>query len=108
MMGATRGRPVEYFSAPTGTVTRLVCAESGMLATDHCPNVRTQTFNEGSEPSEICRLHPGRPLERPPDAETPTETEAPPPGTAPAAAPNGATKPAGDVKPAATPNLLYR
>jgi penicillin-binding protein 1A len=76
MIGATRGQPVENFSAPTGTVTRLVCAESGMLATDHCPNVVTQTFTEGSEPREVCTRHPGRPLETPPAA-TPIETEAP-------------------------------
>jgi penicillin-binding protein 1A len=77
MIGATRGQPVENFAAPTGTVTRLVCSESGMLATDHCPNVSTQSFNEGAAPTDICTLHPGRPLEPPPDA-TPSETEAPP------------------------------
>ena len=76
MIGATRGQPVENFSAPTGTVTRLVCAETGMLATDHCPNVVTQTFTEGSEPTQVCTRHPGRALETPPSA-TPVETEAP-------------------------------
>ncbi len=63
MMGATRGTPPESFPLPAGTVTRLVCAESGMLATDACPNTTTEMFAEGSEPTEYCTTHPGRPLE---------------------------------------------
>src|SRR5262249_39719692 len=35
MIGATRGQPPEDFPVPAGSVTRLVCSESGMLATDH-------------------------------------------------------------------------
>ncbi len=80
MLGATRGRPVENFEPPTGSATRLICAESGMLATDHCPRVRTQTFNDGSQPTEACTLHPGRALDAPPEEPgVPIETEAPPP-----------------------------
>jgi hypothetical protein len=41
----------------------MVCAESGMLATDACPNTTTEIFAEGSEPSEYCTTHPGRPLQ---------------------------------------------
>ncbi|MCC6349678.1 MAG: PBP1A family penicillin-binding protein [Candidatus Eisenbacteria bacterium] len=63
MIGATRGLPVENFPVPAGTVTRLVCAESGMLATDACPNTTTENFAEGSEPTEYCTTHPGRPLQ---------------------------------------------
>jgi len=37
MIGATRGKPVEDFTLPAGTVARTVCTESGMLATDQCP-----------------------------------------------------------------------
>ena len=33
MIGATRGRPVEDFPMPLGTVNREVCSETGMLAT---------------------------------------------------------------------------
>ena len=51
MIGATRGRPVEDFPMPAGTTTREVCAETGMLATDACPNVTTEIFTEGSEPT---------------------------------------------------------
>src|SRR5262245_58410417 len=65
MIGATRGRPVEDFPVPEGTVTRPVCAETGMLATEACPNVTTERFPDGSEPTELCTAHPGRPLREP-------------------------------------------
>ncbi len=65
MIGATRGRPVEDFPMPLGTVTRQVCAETGMLATDACPDVTTEMFAEGSEPTEYCSAHPGHPLAQP-------------------------------------------
>ena len=82
MMGATRGRPVENFEPPSGSLTRLICAESGMLATDHCPKVRAQSFNDGSQPTEACTLHPGRILDTPPEQPgSPIDAEAPPPGT---------------------------
>ncbi len=63
MIAATRGRPVEDFPVPEGTASREVCAETGMLATIACPNVTTETYNEGSEPTELCTAHPGRALE---------------------------------------------
>jgi 1A family penicillin-binding protein len=68
MIGATRGRPVEDFPIPAGTVSRLVCAETGMLATDACSNVTNEMFTEGSEPTEYCTAHPGRPLQPQPSA----------------------------------------
>jgi penicillin-binding protein 1A len=68
MIGATRGRPVEDFPVPAGTISRQVCAETGMLATESCPNVTTEIFDEGSEPTEYCTTHPGRPLEPNPGA----------------------------------------
>ena len=80
MLGATRGRPVESFEPPTGSVTRLICAESGMLATDHCPRVRSQSFNDGSQPTEACTLHPGRMLDTPPDQLASPVEAAPPTG----------------------------
>ena len=63
MTGATRGKPVEDFEMPAGTTTRIVCAETGMLATDQCPNTSNEIFEEGSEPTEYCNAHPGRPLD---------------------------------------------
>ncbi len=74
MIGATRGRPPEDFPLPVGTVTRQICAESGMLATDACPNVTTEMFDEGSQPTEYCTVHPGRPLQ-PPQADAPPPTQ---------------------------------
>ena len=65
MIGATRGRPAENFPAPAGTTSRQVCAETGMLATDACPNITTEVFDEGSEPAEPCSTHGGRPLQGP-------------------------------------------
>ncbi|MCC6649523.1 MAG: PBP1A family penicillin-binding protein [Candidatus Eisenbacteria bacterium] len=63
MIGATRGRTVEDFPVPAGTTGRIVCAESGMLATDACPNTTTEMFGEGSEPTELCSTHPGKALQ---------------------------------------------
>ncbi len=76
MIAATRGRPVEDFQVPVGTVSRLVCAETGMLATDACVNVTNETFNEGSEPTEYCTAHPGHPLQ--PATPSPAATPAQP------------------------------
>jgi penicillin-binding protein 1A len=67
MIAATRGRPVEDFPEPAGSITREVCAETGMLATDACPNVTSEVFAEGSEPTEFCTTHPGHPLRTPID-----------------------------------------
>jgi penicillin-binding protein 1A len=65
MIAATRGRPVEDFPIAAGTVTRQVCAETGMLATQNCPNLTTEQFQSGLEPTELCTTHPGPPLEQP-------------------------------------------
>jgi 1A family penicillin-binding protein len=62
MISATRGRPVEDFPVPAGVVSREICAETGLLATQACPNLTTETFTEGSEPTEYCTVHPGAPL----------------------------------------------
>jgi membrane carboxypeptidase/penicillin-binding protein len=63
MIGATRGKPIENFTMPAGTTTRVVCAESNMLATDQCPNTSSEMFDDGAEPTEYCTTHPGRPLD---------------------------------------------
>ncbi|HZM26976.1 MAG TPA: PBP1A family penicillin-binding protein [Gemmatimonadales bacterium] len=86
MVGATRGRPADDFPLPAGTITQEVCAETGLLATTHCPNVTSEMFNEGSEPNEPCHTHPGPLLSASrgasvssnPRRATPQDTEKPP------------------------------
>jgi len=78
MLEATRGRPVEDFALPAGRVTRLVCTQSGMLATEMCPHVTNETYESGSEPTEYCTEHPGAPLEPTSPESFPPEDEAPP------------------------------
>ena len=75
MIGATRAKPVEDFPMPAGTLSRIVCAETGMLATESCPNTTTEIFAEGAEPTEYCTTHPGKPLQ----IEVPSPDEAAPP-----------------------------
>ena len=74
MLAATRGRPVEAFPAPAGTVERMVCAETGMLATVACPNTTSEVFAEGAEPSELCSAHPGEALQHAPEPPRTDET----------------------------------
>ncbi|TMQ72646.1 MAG: hypothetical protein E6K80_02205, partial [Candidatus Eisenbacteria bacterium] len=86
MIGAGRGRPVE------------ICAEAGMLATVNCPEVTTEIFTEGAEPTEACTVHPG-PLLKPAGPGAPTdsrhfdehdtEIQRPTPVTATGARPDG-------------------
>ncbi|MBS1705874.1 MAG: transglycosylase domain-containing protein [Armatimonadetes bacterium] len=40
-----------------GTITVMVCADSGMLATDRCPNQQAMTYRKGSQPKRRCRIH---------------------------------------------------
>jgi len=75
------------FAEPAGTVTRLVCTESGMLATDACPHVTNEDYTAGAEPTEYCTQHPGAPLEPTSPEGVPPPDEAPSPGTPSAPAP---------------------
>lgn len=45
------------FYPPSGIVERLVCRDSGALATENCPRVYKEYFIEGHEPNELCPLH---------------------------------------------------
>ncbi len=44
-------------SRPPETVSVLICADTGLLATDYCPEVVRRTFPKGSEPKRHCRKH---------------------------------------------------
>jgi penicillin-binding protein 1A len=61
MKSWTANRPPESFPATAGTVTREVCVATGLMASDACPNVTTEVFNEGAEPRTLCDLHVGLP-----------------------------------------------
>jgi penicillin-binding protein 1A len=39
------------------TVTVMICADSGLLAKDNCPEQTPRTFRKGREPKRYCRLH---------------------------------------------------
>jgi len=84
----TANRPLEYFDLPSGTVTREICAETGLLATDACPEVTTEVFTAGTEPQEVCNVHVGLPRQ----PGEPGEPGQPPAGPAPQAPP-GQRKP---------------
>ena len=47
-----KDKPVETWEEPEGFVRRTVCYESGLLATDICPNRYTEIFIDGTEPKE--------------------------------------------------------
>ncbi len=51
------GAPEPHFKKPAGIVTRLVCSQSGQLATENCPEVHEEIFVEGMAPTRLCELH---------------------------------------------------
>ena len=38
-------------------LTVMVCPLTGMRATSNCPNMKSETFRQGSEPKEFCPFH---------------------------------------------------
>ena len=51
--------PDRVFPKPnTGLVTMRVCAESGLLPTNLCPETVTEIFLAGTEPRRPCDVHP--------------------------------------------------
>jgi len=57
MKRALKGKPIEDFRRPPGIVERIICEETGLLASKHCSNTRREIFVKGSEPNEICDIH---------------------------------------------------
>jgi penicillin-binding protein 1B len=45
------------FQAPPGITSVRICADSGQLAGQFCPNVRSDMFIDGTQPSIECQLH---------------------------------------------------
>jgi membrane carboxypeptidase/penicillin-binding protein len=50
-------RDAKAFQGPAGIKAAEVCAESGQLASPFCPNVRSEVFIDGTEPTVQCELH---------------------------------------------------
>jgi penicillin-binding protein 1A len=48
------GLPYAYFPVPKGMVRVRLDAESGLLASENCPQAVTALFRKGSEPKEYC------------------------------------------------------
>jgi len=59
MIAANKDRPVAEFSVPDGVVFLTVCSETGMLATEHCPNPVQEVFLQKFAPTEECDRHGG-------------------------------------------------
>jgi penicillin-binding protein 1C len=51
------GQVEEKFARPTGLTRVEVCAVSGLLPNEHCPNRVNALFIEGTEPTEYCNVH---------------------------------------------------
>jgi penicillin-binding protein 1B len=45
------------FPQPPGISTALIDPETGLLATEYCPQVFTEVFRRGEVPTESCNLH---------------------------------------------------
>ncbi len=56
MQTASEGKPNDGWSAPPGISTMTVCDPSGMLPTRECPNLVTEVFLNGSEPTQADNL----------------------------------------------------
>ncbi|WP_051350579.1 transglycosylase domain-containing protein [Caloramator sp. ALD01] len=57
MLEAHRGLPIKQFSKPEGVVEAVICAQSGKLATENCPNKYVEYYLSGTEPTEYCDIH---------------------------------------------------
>jgi penicillin-binding protein 1A len=68
MKAAHAELPRDPFEPPPGIVTRTICAETGALATDDCPETLEEVFIQGNEPVRHCDRHgPEEEEERRPD-----------------------------------------
>jgi len=52
-----RYQDVRNFQPPPGVIPTRICADSGQLATEYCPNVRSDLFIDGTEPAIECQVH---------------------------------------------------
>lgn len=52
-----KGKLAEEFPVPSGVVQVNIDPESGLVATEHCPQSRKMYFKAGTEPRVACNLH---------------------------------------------------
>jgi len=52
-----RRRETENFDLPSGIISREICSETGLLASDKCEHKYNEVFIEGTEPIEHCRCY---------------------------------------------------
>lgn len=59
MDSALKNRPITDFPLPASksVLSFKVCPETGLLANEFCPGIRTEFFVVGSEPKESCQVH---------------------------------------------------
>jgi penicillin-binding protein 1A len=57
MLAATADAESLAIEVPDTIVRRQVCGETGLPATDHCPDVTVELFLPGTVPAERCYLH---------------------------------------------------
>ena len=50
-------RDAKQFQQPSGIVSVKICADSGQLAGEYCPNVRSDMFIDGTQPAVECQMH---------------------------------------------------
>ncbi|MCL4514696.1 MAG: PBP1A family penicillin-binding protein [Firmicutes bacterium] len=94
--------PVRDFPVPEGIVTADIDADTGLLATAECTNVRTEVFISGTEPTQYCNVHEhdaglgGNPPGNPP--QNPSNPATGPNGTSPnTTGPNNQSTPPGNT-----------
>ncbi len=59
MIEANKDIPPKNFPVPAGIISKKVCSESGLLATESCPrkDIYTEVFIKGTEPTLDCDIH---------------------------------------------------
>jgi penicillin-binding protein 1A len=76
---ATKGKAPQEFPVPSGVVSVLICAQTGLLANPSCPETELELFKEGMQPSSYCNIHTGNERPSPENYDfKKTDSEAPP------------------------------
>ena len=57
MQTVSEGKPADGWTAPPGVTAMTVCDPSGMLPTRECPNLVTEVFLNGNEPTQADNMY---------------------------------------------------